>query len=91
MPYKNKADRNFKEEWQREKARQKADPKKLQAKMDRQTARRTLDKEGVDRKGKDIDHVIPLSKGGSNKPSNWRVVSKHANRSYPRKSNHKPK
>lgn len=34
--------------------------------------------------GKDLDHKVPLSKGGSNKLSNTRVVSPHANRSFPR-------
>ena len=34
--------------------------------------------------GKDVDHKQPLSKGGSNAKSNWRVESKHSNRSYPR-------
>jgi hypothetical protein len=54
--------------------------------MERQRARRALDKKGVDRKGKDIDHIKPLSKGGTNTPSNLRVVSKSANRSFPRNS-----
>jgi 5-methylcytosine-specific restriction endonuclease McrA len=31
-------------------------------------------------KGKEVDHKTPLSKGGSNKKSNLRVVSKTANR-----------
>ena len=34
--------------------------------------------------GKDLDHRTPLSKGGSNKPANFRVESVHANRSFPR-------
>ena len=34
--------------------------------------------------GKDVDHIRPLSKGGGNGPSNLRVRSAHANRSYPR-------
>ena len=34
--------------------------------------------------GKDLDHKNPISKGGSNSPSNFRVESKHANRSFPR-------
>ncbi len=34
--------------------------------MERQRARREMDAKGVDRKGKDIDHVKMLSKGGSN-------------------------
>lgn len=36
--------------------------------------------------GKDLDHQIPLSKGGSNKPSNFDVETAHDNRSYPRTS-----
>jgi hypothetical protein len=31
-------------------------------------------------KGEDIDHKKSLKGGGSNKPSNWRVRSKHSNR-----------
>jgi hypothetical protein len=34
--------------------------------MERQRARRKLDAKGVDRTGKDIDHKVMLSKGGSN-------------------------
>ena len=30
--------------------------------------------------GKEIDHIRPLSKGGSNSKSNRRVVSRHTNR-----------
>ena len=47
--------------------------------MERQRARRKLDKEGVDRKGKDIDHVKMLSKGGSN-ADGIRLVSPSKNR-----------
>ena len=35
--------------------------------MERQRARRTLDKKGVNRAGKDVSHVKALAKGGSNK------------------------
>jgi hypothetical protein len=35
--------------------------------MERQRARRTLDKKGVDRTGKDVSHKVALSKGGTNK------------------------
>jgi 5-methylcytosine-specific restriction endonuclease McrA len=45
-----------------------------------------LDAEGVDRTGKDIDHKIPLSKGGTNAKSNLRLVKPSTNRSYKRKS-----
>jgi hypothetical protein len=37
--------------------------------------------------GKDVDHVVPLSKGGANIAGNLRVKSKSANRSFKRKSN----
>jgi hypothetical protein len=33
---------------------------------------------------KDVDHRVPLDKGGSNDPSNLRIRSVHANRSYRR-------
>ena len=49
--------------------------------MKRQKARRDYDKRGVNRKGKDIDHKKPLSKGGSNSRKNLRLVSKKTNRS----------
>ena len=60
--------------------------------MKRQTARREWDKKnGYDsRKGKDLHHVVPLSKGGNNKKSNVKLVSINKNRSFERKSNHKP-
>lgn len=50
---------------------------------ERVTARRELAKEGKVSKGdgKDVDHVKPLSKGGSNDRSNLRAISAHANRS----------
>ena len=31
-------------------------------------------------KGKDIDHVVPLQAGGSNRPSNWRIRDVKSNR-----------
>ena len=48
--------------------------------LERQNARREYDKKGIDRTGKDIDHVVKLSKGGSNK-TGTRLVSVHKNRS----------
>ena len=38
--------------------------------------------------GKDIDHAIPLSKGGTNAPSNLKLKSPSANRSFSRNSDH---
>jgi len=52
----------------------------------RNKARRQLEREGKVRKGdgKDVDHKNPLSKGGSNGKSNWRVEDKSKNRSFSR-------
>lgn len=47
--------------------------------LERQRARRAYDKEGIDRAGKDIDHVTPLRKGGKSTPGNMRLRSKKAN------------
>lgn len=90
MPYADKKDRNWKREWQNEKARQVKDGGVLEGKLERQRARRKLDKEGVNRKGKDVAHKKAVAKGGSNKDGVF-LESASANRSYARASNHKPK
>jgi hypothetical protein len=48
--------------------------------LERQKARRLYDKKGIPRKGKDIDHVQPISKGGLTKAGNLRLRSVAANR-----------
>lgn len=52
----------------------------------RKRLRRAFEKDGKVHvgDGKDVDHKVPLSKGGSNSESNGRVTSASANRSYPR-------
>lgn len=49
---------------------------------ERVTARRELAKEGKVSKGdhRDVDHINPLSKGGSNERSNLRAISSSTNR-----------
>ncbi len=95
MPYKNKADRNAKHEWQLEKQREGAH----EARMERQRARRAIDKKHYDdpkdkdttaevREGKDVAHRVALSKGGGNK-NGVRIESAAKNRSFKRNSNHK--
>jgi hypothetical protein len=79
MAYKNKEDRNVQREYELEKKRAGAH----EARMERQRARRKLDKEGVDRTGKDVAHVKALSKGGSNK-NGVRLESPSKNRSFKR-------
>lgn len=87
MPYKDKSDRDNKHEHELEKKR----PGAHAARMERQRARRALDKKGVNREGKTIDHITPLSKGGTNAPSNLRLVSKSRNSSFSRNSDHSVK
>ena len=82
MPYVNKP-RPYKKEYQQQKARGEHEDR-----MDRQRARNEMDKRGVDRAGKDIDHVVPLSKGGSNAKGNLKLKSPSANRSFTRNSDH---
>ena len=79
MPYVNKA-RPYKKEYQQQVARGEHEDR-----MERQRARRKLDKKGVSRKGKDVAHVKALSKGGSNKDG-VRLESPHKNRSFKRNS-----
>lgn len=57
-------------------------PKQRAARVERDLARRQLAKEGKVSKGdgKDVDHIRPVSKGGTNKPSNLRAISASANR-----------
>jgi len=49
--------------------------------IERQKARRAYDKKGIDRTGKDIDHIKPLRAGGKSTPGNTRLRSKRANES----------
>ena len=80
MPYVNKP-RPYKKEWKQQKSRDEKDERAT-----RERARYHMDKAGVDRKGKDIDHIKPLSKGGDNSRSNLRLVSPSKNRSFQRNS-----
>ncbi|MDD1626195.1 MAG: hypothetical protein LUQ26_01780 [Methylococcaceae bacterium] len=80
MPYKNKADRNVAHEVELEKTR----PGAHEARMIRQKARRKLDAKGVDRTGKDIDHVKGTKAG--NGADNLVLKSPSANRSFQRNS-----
>lgn len=80
MPYVNK-ERPYKKEYAQQVSRG-----EHPLRMERQKARRSMDSKGVDRTGKDIDHKKPLSKGGTNSPSNLRLVKSSTNRSFKRNS-----
>jgi len=88
MPYVNKP-RPYKKEYEQQKARG-----ELANRMERQRARRAMDKTSPDRdkdgtadkrEGKDIAHVKALSRGGSN-ANGVRVESATKNRSFKRSS-----
>lgn len=57
----------------------------LPNRMERQRARRKLDADGVNRKGKDVAHVKALSKGGSN-ATGIKLQAPSKNRSFKRNS-----
>jgi hypothetical protein len=88
MPYVTKP-RPYKKEYQQQKARGEHENR-----MERQKARRAMDKEGKDangngkadkREGKDIAHRKALDKGGSNKDGVY-VTTAAKNRSFKRDS-----
>ena len=82
MPYKDKKDRNIKREYELEKLR----PGAHAARMERQRARRAYDKAGIDRDGKDIDHIKGVKAG--NGKDNLRLRAPEVNRSFQRNSDH---
>ena len=71
------ATRDYKKEYQQDLKTGKSGPNSDQ--HERQRARRLYDKEGTDRKGKDIDHIKPLRKGGTSTKGNLRLRTKSAN------------
>jgi len=89
VPYKNKADRNYKAEYENYDGR--PDVKKKRAL--RNAARRLMEKEGKVKKGdgKDVDHRIELSQGGTNNKGNLKAVPAASNRSFKRNKDHSRK
>ena len=90
MPYVNKQGPH-KKEYQQQLARGEHEKR-----MERQRARRAVDKKGKDfnnngkadmREGKDIAHKVALSKGGSNK-NGYTIQAPTKNRSFKRNSSH---
>lgn len=81
MPYKNPKDR-------KKQTNKPVGSRPFEARMERQRARRKIDREGVDRnkngkadkrEGKDVSHKKALSKGGSNKDG-VKIESRSKNR-----------
>jgi len=88
MPMKD-GKRDYKEEYRK----YHASKKDRENRSARTTARYHAEKEGRVHKGdgKDIDHIKPLSKGGSNAKSNQRVIPASKNRAFRRGSDHRPR
>ncbi len=69
--------RNYKAEYKRDLETGKSGPDSAQS--ERQRARKAYDAKGIDRKGKDIDHIKPLRVGGKSTTGNLRLRAKKAN------------
>lgn len=82
MPYQKNGVRNYKKEYEKYHSK----PEQRKNRSERTVARNQANADGRTHKGdgKDLDHIKPLSKGGSSAKSNTRVVSKTANRSFSR-------
>jgi len=88
MPSSDNYVRDYKQEYKTAKDRGEQGTGSDSGSAKRGRARRKAVKMGLVRPGdgKDLDHSVPISKGGSNSTKNFRVRSKHANRSFPRNS-----
>jgi len=85
MPYQKNGKRDYKTEYEKYHSK----PEQRKNRSLRTVARNEANASGRTHKGdgKDLDHIKPLSKGGSNAKSNTRVRSQHNNRSFARKAN----
>ena len=82
MPYMKNGKRDYKTEY----AKYHSKPEQRANRSARTIARNATNASGRTHKGdgKDLDHIKPLSRGGSNSKSNTRVVSASENRSFSR-------
>jgi len=85
MPYMKNGKRDYKKENEKYNSR----PEQRAARSERTIARNASNADGRTSKGdgKDLDHRIPLSKGGSSAKSNLRAVSEGRNKSFSRNPN----
>lgn len=87
MPSSDKYQRDYAKEYASQKKRGESGTGSASGNAKRKKLRRLLLKAKLVGKGQDVDHITPLSKGGSNTPANARSVSPSKNRSFPRKAN----
>jgi hypothetical protein len=78
--------RDLKQEYATQKKRGESGTGSNSENAKRHRDRRLALKLGMVKPTQDLDHKVPLSKGGSDKKSNFRGESAHANRSFPRNS-----
>lgn len=78
--------RNGKRDYKRENELYNSKPEQRKNRSERTVSRNQAIAEGRVARGdgKDLDHIKPLSKGGSNSKSNTRVTSESSNRSFSR-------
>ncbi len=86
MPFMKKVNGKSVRDYDREVKLYTSKPEVIKKRVEQNKARRIMEKAGKVRKGdgKDVDHKTPLSKGGNNRTSNLRVVSRGTNRSFSR-------
>lgn len=84
MPSSKNYVRDYKQEAKTAKARGEQSTGSESGSAKRQRLRRAALKMGMVKKGQDLDHKKPLSKGGSNTLKNARAASPSENRSFPR-------
>lgn len=82
IPYQKNGRRDYKTEY----AKYHSKPEQRANRSERTVARNQANADGRTSKGdgKDLDHRVPLSKGGSSNKSNLRAISKSSNRSFSR-------
>ena len=85
MPYM----KNGKRDYKRENELYNSKPEQRKARSERTVARNQANADGRTSKGDgtNLDHRVPLSKGGSSAKSNLRAVSASSNRSFSRNAN----
>lgn len=78
--------KNGKRDYKREVALYTSKPEVVRKRTEQNAARREMEKAGKVHKGdgKAVDHIKPLSKGGTNSKANLRVVPERINDSFSR-------
>lgn len=76
--------RDYKQEYKTAKARGENGTGSNSGSAKRHRLRRKMLKLGLVKAGQDVDHKVPLSKGGSNTVKNAKARSPGANRGFPR-------